>query len=177
MNAPYRPPSIKIDKSDPFNSNVDHFDRKPVADALTRIVRSSTDGLTIALDSPWGTGKTTFLEMWEAQLKSDGFVTLSFNAWECDFVEDALVALIGEFESGLASEASDNPTVSDAIDKAKKTGARLLKRAIPALVKLATPKMLDLDVVIEKALTNFLEKFAEDQIREYETSKKVDGDI
>ncbi len=55
----------------------------------------------LALDAPWGGGKTIFLEMWKKHLQSQGFQCVYFDAWKADFYEDALPALIAETESQL----------------------------------------------------------------------------
>ena len=52
----------------------------------------------MAINGKWGTGKTTFVEMWKAYLKLDHFHTLYFNAWENDFISDPLIGLLGELK-------------------------------------------------------------------------------
>jgi predicted KAP-like P-loop ATPase len=55
----------------------------------------------MSIDSPWGTGKTTFIKMWQAHLESQGVTSICFNAWESDYAEDPLVALYLWFLSAL----------------------------------------------------------------------------
>ena len=50
----------------------------------------------MSLDGAWGTGKTTFVKMWQQQLNNHEFKTIYFNAWEHDYMTDPLVALMGE---------------------------------------------------------------------------------
>ncbi|MGJ8643331.1 MAG: KAP family P-loop NTPase fold protein [Luteolibacter sp.] len=58
------------------------------------------DSLVVALNGGFGTGKSTFLRMWESDLKArraDGkFVPmpLSLNAWESDYCGDPLMAIL-----------------------------------------------------------------------------------
>lgn len=55
----------------------DLFDRKPYAEFLAHLVIScdlyrrndDSQSYTIALDSPWGTGKSTFLKKFESLLE------------------------------------------------------------------------------------------------------------
>ena len=57
--------------------------------------------MSIAIDSGWGTGKTTFLDMWENELKkSDKFNIIRYNAWQNDFVDDAFQSLAYCIASG-----------------------------------------------------------------------------
>ena len=76
----------------------DKLNRKRYADFLTEIVLnpdrykrlSDSKSMTIAIDSGWGTGKTTFLNMWYNELKDKSNVkVVTYNAWKNDFTEDA----------------------------------------------------------------------------------------
>jgi hypothetical protein len=62
-------PSILISDDEGFNEN-DIFKRKPFADKLTEIIKNCDDGLVIAIDAPWGAGKTTFVQMWRGSKKT-----------------------------------------------------------------------------------------------------------
>ena len=52
--------------------------------------------LVISLDGRFGCGKTCFLEMFEQQLKKDGFEAIYVNAWRNDFFDDPIVTLLAE---------------------------------------------------------------------------------
>lgn len=77
--------------------------REPYATILTQIVEQGQRGSVLSLNGAWGTGKTTFVKMWERMLQNKGFPTLYYNAWESDFVSDPFVALIGELSKALPS--------------------------------------------------------------------------
>ena len=71
----------------------DKFNRKPIAQNLTNIILSKDEPLVISLDSAWGTGKTTFIQMWKNMLNDEKvyqekFETIYFNAWENDYIKD-----------------------------------------------------------------------------------------
>lgn len=88
---------IEIVPNDPFKE--DKLNRKPIALTLTTIVNAYSDsGAVLAIDGEWGAGKTTFVRMWKQFLDNDGYKTLYFNAWATDFVEDPLIALMGELK-------------------------------------------------------------------------------
>ncbi|MEF9952945.1 MAG: P-loop NTPase fold protein [Clostridium sp.] len=81
----------------------DLLDRKNLAVNLTKIVERSNESKVIAIDSSWGSGKTTFVKMWLNMLNSeeqykDKYRTIYFNAWENDYIKDPLLALIAEIE-------------------------------------------------------------------------------
>ena len=79
----------------------DVFNRKYIADNLTKIIESQNKPMVISLDSEWGTGKTTFVTMWKELLDNNNnynskFKTLYFNAWEHDYIKDPLLAIFSE---------------------------------------------------------------------------------
>lgn len=78
----------------------DLFDRKPYADFLERLILNSgsyhrdddVQAYTIAIDSPWGTGKSVFLEKFENMLEADcpdQIRVVHYNAWKNDFWDNA----------------------------------------------------------------------------------------
>ena len=96
---------VGIDPQNPFAGDV--LDRKKYADVLTSVVDAySHSGCVLALNGKWGTGKTTFVNMWKAQMDNQGYKTIYFNAWESDYMEDPLVALVSELKVINASDAS-----------------------------------------------------------------------
>src|SRR6185369_6936695 len=86
--------TIEIPIDNPFTN--DKLERKVIADNLTRLVESTNQPFVMSIEAPWGWGKTTFINMWKTQLEALGHTCLYFNAWENDFVEDPLIAFVGE---------------------------------------------------------------------------------
>lgn len=82
----------------------DALDRSTVAHSLTNLVRDQANPFVISLNGHWGTGKTFFLKRWQQQLKQDGFQAIYFNAWEDDFCDDPLVAIIGQLSDHLSKD-------------------------------------------------------------------------
>ncbi|KKO03749.1 hypothetical protein LCGC14_0091760 [marine sediment metagenome] len=163
---------IEIAENEPFRN--DALNRKESGEVLTQFVLSANSSLVICLDAPWGQGKTTFLKMWEQDLKNHDFPTIYFNAWESDFSDDALVCLIGEISASI-EELSKTGNESKAIEylsKTKDIGVSLIKRSIPAAAKIATAGILDLDKLTEQSLGGLAETLAKEQLEKYETSKK-----
>lgn len=87
------------DKKRTFDDD-DLFQRKPYADFLKNLILNCDNyhrdddvkAYTIALDSPWGTGKSIFLEKFEAMLEQDcqdQLRVVHYNAWENDFWDNA----------------------------------------------------------------------------------------
>lgn len=88
---------IEIPYDNPFF--YDRLGRKNIADNLTKIIRTMEGSFVLGIDSPWGTGKTTFIKMWQTSLsKTSDIFTIYFNAWENDFHNNPLISLIGELD-------------------------------------------------------------------------------
>ena len=93
------PPALKIvepdvDPDEPWRD--DMLGREEIADRLTSIVRGQEAPFVISVDGRWGTGKTFLLKRWRQALQNDGFQAIYFNAWEDDFCDDPLLAIIGQ---------------------------------------------------------------------------------
>ena len=77
--------------------NFDKLDRKPFADRLTKAISNFykfIDGAyVLSLNAKFGSGKTTFLKMWEHDLIQKGHKVIYLNAWETDFDEDPIIPL------------------------------------------------------------------------------------
>lgn len=167
-----KPPRINIPKDNPFAEDALGRDESVVV--LTQLVSTIGEPFVLAVDSPWGTGKTTFLRMWHCKLKNEGYPCLYFNAWENDFSDDPLVSLIGEIESGLDSIVPDVKTKRKAKEhfkKAKKVGSALVKGSLPVAIKLATG--LDVEKISEKVLKDLSENLADEMIKKYERDKSA----
>ena len=87
-------PELTIPLNNPFQN--DQLERNKVADNLTLLVQSTNQPFVISIQAPSGWGKSTFIKMWKAQLEQSGHICFYFNAWENDFVDDPLIAFIGE---------------------------------------------------------------------------------
>lgn len=162
-------PIIEIDQEYPFK--FDALKRFENAEVLTEFIQSTEDPLVLAINSPWGTGKTTFIKMWERHLQLNSFTTLYFNAWENDFAENAFVAFISEIEEAINHKFKGNRKIKSNLNKFKKAGVHLLKATLPAVVKLGTSGVLDINKATEEVIAQYAEKIAAEQITAYQSSK------
>ncbi len=163
---------IEIPESNPFLN--DSLKRKENVSVLMQLISTLTGPFVMAIDSEWGTGKTTFLLMWMQQLKNQNRPFLYFNAWENDFSEDPLVSLIGEIESQLSTLCINEGIKSKSkkhIKKIKKIGSSLIKKGLPVAVRIATSGLLDIEKAYEEEFSKLTEIYAKDSIENYENSK------
>ena len=93
-------------KDDPFAN--DAIGRRMQAERLTRLVERVEGPCVIALDAPYGAGKTTFLRMWAQTLRNEGFRVAEFNAWTSDFDGKPFNALAAQIVDAIDADGSDN---------------------------------------------------------------------
>ena len=161
--------ALKIDSQSPYGD--DCLGRREQAETLTKIVEDIREPFVLAVDAPFGMGKSTFVQMWKASLQGQDFTTLYFNAWENDFTDNALTSLLGEFRRELETEVG-NKEVTAVWKKAKKAGAVIARSAGPAVIKVLTAGALDMEKLGE-AIGEATEKAAEKGIENYDQDKNT----
>ncbi len=83
-----------VDSDNPWADDL--LARQDIATRLTNLVATQEPSLTISLQGQWGSGKTFMLRRWQQQLENEEFKAIYFNAWEDDFCDDPLLAIIGQ---------------------------------------------------------------------------------
>ena len=130
-----RPADIEIPECDPFKHDL--LDRKRTIRTLTNLLQNLESPYTMSIDSSWGNGKTTFLNMWKQHLKDEKFPVIGFNAWETDFTGSPLVALTSELLKTLKCYDDQHnlglETIETTLPRLHKT---VLTKAIPGLISL-----------------------------------------
>lgn len=162
---------IRIEPSDPFKNDL--LGRKEEIFNLSLLVSNVNSPAVIAIDSRWGTGKTTFIRLWEQYLQEDSSPSLYFNAWETDFSDDPLVSFLGEMNEGLKALIGANKKASEAWDRAKAAGKQIAKRGIPALVRIGTAGIIDTEKIIEDELIKTAGSLTGDALDNYLQQKKA----
>ncbi len=154
----------------------DKYNRKVIAENLTKIISSEESSMVISLDSEWGTGKTTFITMWKDMLDNDveykeRFQTLYFNAWSNDYLKDPLVAIYSEMNKQIIEKDSSMKTLGDKLKPIFKTslvfGAKMLSRGILDI------ESINLGEYTENQLTDLAGKIGELSLKELEVTKNV----
>lgn len=156
---------FEIDPLNPFGNC--KLDRKKYAPALTNMLETFPDGFVMAIDNEWGTGKTTFVKMWQASIKKD-YQTIYFNAWENDFDNDVLAALMGEL--GTLKSSGTKTIFKEVVKK----GAILTKNILPVLIEAITNKYIG-EGVVNKVATELAKSSGDimiEQVTEYTNKKK-----
>ncbi|WP_417460475.1 KAP family P-loop NTPase fold protein [Kordiimonas sp.] len=137
-----------IDKNDPWAR--DKLKRKAVAEYLTPLLASIRQPFVISLHSPYGTGKSFFLECWKADLEMEGYKVVLFDAWASDFSNDPLSAFISSIKKQLSNGDSKIEKKFDEL--AKRTGGFLRSKFLPLVLKSASRKLIG-----DEGIEEFLE--------------------
>lgn len=74
----------------------DKLNRRPCIEMLSRIINGFPQCCVCSISAPWGMGKTQFVKMMQLKLIQDGHKTFFFKAWESDYTEDPITAIISE---------------------------------------------------------------------------------
>ena len=83
-----------VDSDNPWTDDL--LARRDIAARLTNLIAVQEPPLTISIHGQWGTGKTFMLRRWQKDLENQGFKAIYFNAWEDDFCDDPLLAILGQ---------------------------------------------------------------------------------
>ena len=92
-------PLLSMEKSqivgdNPFDNDL--LNRRDLANKLTQYIERLKMGAVIAIDAPWGDGKTWFGKNWSEQLKIDGYSVAYIDAFEQDYMDDPFMLLASE---------------------------------------------------------------------------------
>jgi len=164
MKVKLRP--IGVPRDAPFSEDL--LARGPLLDKLGRFVRNVQTPYVLAVDAPWGSGKSKLLEMWEATLETAGVPVVRFNAWEADFAPEPLGPILAALRHRFP----------EAAEPLLQRGKRVLKTyalaALPSVLKAATLGALDLAATesrledAEDALGDAVERAAERSVEAFD---------
>ncbi len=155
--------NITIDKENPFE--MDKLKREEEAKILTSLFDIVGNQMVLAINSPWGTGKTTFLNMWKAYLENEGYSTVYFNCWKNDFVDDPFIAFVEEFREQLDSEVIGR----EFKEKATEVGKCLIKNIPGVAMKIVKDKIgFDVEQIVSE---DDLESMVKSKLDDYTNAK------
>lgn len=159
----YRSDEIAVTTDSPFKN--DRLGREPFVKATADLLKAIREPFVVALNAPWGSGKTTTLRLLEPNLTAAGVTSVSFNAWEVDDATDPLVPLVATLHDRLLAIKGYGPGIdSSKVERLKTLGSAIVKHGAIAAVKVATAGLLDLGVAAEgiaKAAGDAAEKAGE----------------
>ncbi len=158
-----QPRNIRVRKDDPFRD--DGLGREESATILTSIVSSIEGPCVLAIDAPWGEGKSTFINMWTGHLQREDFFVVNFSAWETDFATEPFIALSEELSQDLEQYMTRSAKLAAAMGKVGRAAKAMVKRALPTVVSIGTQGVLD--------VKPFMEEFSEERMSGYREARKA----
>ena len=157
-----QPKDIEIPEENPFK--YDQLGRRKLIESLTNLMGAIEGPCVIAVDAPWGAGKTTFLRMWSQHLRNQKFPVVEFNAWETDFSDDPFVALCAEMNRGFGKGEGTGPAIEfkeAAVEVIKHIGSNTVEKVTGGLV------------VPTKLLADLVDTATQERLDKYQKAQKV----
>lgn len=167
----------EVDYTNGFKNGNDLFERAKLGLQLQSIIRHSEDeSLVLAIDDQWGSGKTTFLKMWESELKLDEALdVIYFDAFKNDYQEDAFLAL----SSAIYPKIEKQEDKKKYLNAATKAGKFLLKATAKIGLRAATLGVVKdtdfegLEDVTKEVIEDPIEKLIEEKLKSAENEIQV----
>lgn len=126
---------LSIDPKTPFEG--DDLGREPQAAALLRLVKTvGSSSLVVAIKSPYGSGKSTFLRRLAPYFEANRVPAVSLDLWKQDYMPDPLLAYIGALKKRI--EILNGPTkatAGNAISNLAKYGSQICGPIVAALAE------------------------------------------
>ena len=165
-------PPLEINPNEGFSTDKDIFEREKFGRNILNIIENINDELVLAIDAPWGEGKTTFIKMWRGMLSKEGIQSIYFDAFENDYQEDSFLAIAAEIYSIIDDEEQEKKSqFKDKTVSALKTLGRV---GLRIGIKTATAGFLD-DTIFEDTKTiKDVSKEASDLVDSY-VSKRLEN--
>ena len=156
--SPHARESLSLKLPEPVVSSVqpwddDLLDRRQVATTLTNLVRNQSAPLTISIHGSWGTGKTFLLKRWQKDIERQKFNAIYFNAWEDDFCDDPLLAILGQL-----SEYFKDSNLKTIAHEAFRVAVPLIRQNVLGVLNNFTGLTLELDKK-EQSEKNLLDQY------------------
>ncbi len=147
---------------------------KNLTNAITKFYPLHDESYVVSLNAPYGSGKTTFLKMWQESIKDKHHV-IYINAWETDFDEEPIIPIISALLKEIDKKKNSIPTeVIKSFKEAIGASALILNELSP----------VDFYKVFSKVEEEYIEKNLEDignsiyknysfKVKAYEELKKA----
>ncbi len=125
-----------------FTEDNDIFGYREFGERLANLIRNVQGSLVIALDGPWGSGKSVFVRQWAGLLRKKGAGVVLFDAFGNDHFEDAFLALSGQILATAKEELADEEPIQQFLVRAKRAGTALVPMLSRVAIRLSTAGVL-----------------------------------
>jgi energy-coupling factor transporter ATP-binding protein EcfA2 len=126
-----------------FTTENDLFGFREFGERLANLVSNIDQPIILALDGPWGCGKSTFVRQWAGLLRQRKVPVIVLDAFANDYHEDAFIPLASEIAAlAQATAPQDTGLLARYFENAKKAGRVLLPFMSRTAIRVATAGVL-----------------------------------
>lgn len=165
----YRVKEIELPEGDIYQH--DALNRRPVVEFIENFLVGLDGPFVLALDSPWGTGKTTAIRMLKSTLTAKQIPCVYFNAWKVDYVSDPLVALVSALDELRPKDPAAGERFKSHMASIKKLTTSVAKHGAVAAVKAATFGALELESAVEKVAADLAGDLTKDLVASFQKER------
>jgi len=165
---------VSFEGIEPFGHDEDIFDRKNLALKLTSYLDKLREGAVIAIDAPWGEGKTWFGKQWSKYLNLNDHKTIYIDAFSQDYVDDPFLLIAAEINLLAKQDAALQKTAPRILKSLVSIGGKIVTNlAVKALVGNADISEIakeTSEIAIQGSAENF-DKWAVKKFEDFEKEK------
>lgn len=131
---PLRPGEFKASRQDPFSS--DTVERREQVVALCDLVLRETGPAIVAINGSFGTGKSAFVAMCAAHLRSKSCEVAEFNAWQHSHTGIPIIDIIASLSDQISSRTISRQILDGLANAASAIGERAVSKITRGLYEL-----------------------------------------
>ena len=169
MGIRIQPLEIEVPEKDPFKNDL--LERKEPVEVLTHLVGSIEGPCVFAVDSMWGSGKTTFIRVWAQFLRNEGFPVIEFNAWDTDYSKNPFVALSTEITEGIRK--CDGRKLKTQLNKMLDATVEVIGRVAPIAARFGVQELTELDSSLGKEVGQGAASYIKERLITYGKGKET----
>ncbi len=169
-------PELEIDPEEGFEKN-DLFKFKEFGSKLANLILGCGGNITIGLEGEWGTGKTTFIKMWQGHIKNhfeNSMQSIYFNAFANDYQKDLFLALVSQIYNLI--EDKDKTIKENFTKHTKKIALAMAKGSLKLGVNVLSAGIIKGDE-ISKIVSDEVNKFVDDNLKSVKNNANLIEDF
>jgi hypothetical protein len=169
----YRFSQIETPIENPFKH--DALGRQETVNFVAELVeRTGRHGpFVLAIDAPYGSGKSTFISMLRSVLTGRDYYSVQFNAWQVGNSGDPLVPMVSVLDQAMRTELAVESRLKTSLDLVRKVTAIVAKRGAVAAAKAATLGGLSLDKEYETIAAAFAGEATGDLVGDFQRDAEL----
>ena len=131
-----------------FTTETDLFQKKDLADRLSKLYGSLTHGTVAILDGRWGSGKSVFAQQWKTHLENTGIPCIYFDAFASDYIEDPFTVVASSLvKAAKMAQSRDDVVYNQFLGAVVKTIRAIAVPSPKLVVKAATFGLIGKDEI------------------------------